>query len=272
MKLKAVYDTEAEIGSEYLPLYTKSGDKYHFTGLDGLKTQADIDRLTGSLEKERNDHKSLRRRVAPLIDGAYDINEVMIKLDKYDELETAAAGNNDPEQLQKLVDAKLRTTLAPLERERDTLLGKVSELEGDISRHEEKDRLTTISTGVRKAASLAKIADTAYDDVLLLAEKAFEVTEDNQVLTKEGSGVTPGISPDVWLVEMQEKRPHWWPASRGNGAPGSTHLGLAGSNPWLKDHWNLTEQGRIVQSKGLEKAEQLAKQAGSSVGASGPVN
>ena len=101
------------------------------------------------------------------------------------------------------------------------------------------------------------------------AERMFEITEEGQVITKDGVGVTPGVAPDVWLSEMQPKRGHWWPASTGGGAKGSKGANFA-SNPWTKENWNMTEQGKILSTQGREKAEQMAKAAGTSLGGRKP--
>lgn len=42
------------------------------------------------------------------------------------------------------------------------------------------------------------------------------------------------------------------------------------NNPWSREGWNVTRQGSIVKSLGIEKANALAKAAGSHVGAVRP--
>jgi len=83
-------------------------------------------------------------------------------------------------------------------------------------------------------------------------------------------GVTPGIAPSIWLTEVQPTRTHWWPAAEGGGATGSGSGTGFTNNPWTRDHWNLTEQGRVITSGGREKADQMAKSAGTVVGAVRP--
>lgn len=103
----------------------------------------------------------------------------------------------------------------------------------------------------------------------MLAERVFEVDDEGNVTTKDGVGVTPGIAADVWLTEMQDKRPHWWPQSQGGGAGGSGGGGAGGKNPFSAEGWNLTEQGRLVREN-PEKADQMAKAAGTTVGGGRP--
>ena len=88
-------------------------------------------------------------------------------------------------------------------------------------------------------------------------------------MTKENVGCTPGISPEVWLNEMQSKRPHWWGPSGGGGAGGSGGQRQFTNNPWTNENWNLTEQGKILMEN-ASRADQLAKSAGTTVGGKRP--
>jgi hypothetical protein len=72
------------------------------------------------------------------------------------------------------------------------------------------------------------------------------------------------------LKDMQDKAPHWWPASVGGGARGGSGGGGARSNPWLKDNWNLTKQGAYLREHGEEKARAMAESAGVSLGSTRP--
>ena len=129
-----------------------------------------------------------------------------------------------------------------------------------------------IHDAVRKAAVGAKILPEALEDALDRAERVFEVDDHGNVVTKEVLGTTPGLQASVWFTDMQKSRPHWWGNSAGGGAGGNRGGNdMGGKNPWSAEHWNMTEQGKLVQSD-RAKAEQLAKAAGhaSAVGARRP--
>lgn len=266
MTLKAVLDTLEGIEEHFHPLYTERNGKFELTGIEGVKTQADVDRLQTALTKERNDHKSLREKFAPL--SNFDISEVVAKLDRFGELEEAAKGKLDDAKIDEIVSKRITSKLAPVERERENLKSQLSEALKAIESYQLKETQRTISDKVREAATGAKILPEAFDDALLLAERVFELTEDGRVVTKDNVGVTPGIEPSVWFTELQSKRPHWWGPSVGGGAGGSKTPG-GSTNPWTHENWNLTEQGKILMAN-RSRAEQLAKAAGTSIGGPRP--
>lgn len=268
MALKIVHDTVDEIDEPFRPLYSERDGKYVLTGVEGYKTQADIDRLQGALTKERNDHKAVKERYA--VFGETDPAEILAKLDKYPELEAAAEGKLDETKINELADSRLRVKLAPVERERDQFKTKAETFAAENEQLKNTLRSRDIKDNVLSALIKAKVIDTAHEDALILADRVFEVAEDGTVTTKDGVGVTPGISPEAWLQEMQAKRPHWWPASEGGGAKGGNGGGGGfANNPWSHDHWNMTEQGRIM-NQDRQKAEQMAKSAGTSIGGPKP--
>ena len=113
----------------------------------------------------------------------------------------------------------------------------------------------------------AKVLPEAHDDALLLAERVFEIREDDgAIVTRDQVGTTPGVDPQVWLTEMRERRPHWWPSSQGGGAKGSGAGLDAVDNPWNPKAPNLTEQARIMAAN-PDRAKQLAKAAGTEIAA-----
>lgn len=267
MRLKYRVKSLDEVDSKYHDLYTEKDGEY-VLDVEGVKTQEDIDRLQESLRKERNDHKETKEKYRSL-DGL-DVEDVIAKLDEYDELKAKADNSgNDDEKVEKLVEARMRSKLAPLERELQQAKAKNGELEGEVNQYKGKEKERTIHDHIRKAAATAKVRDTAIEDALVYGERVFDVDESGRVVTKDGVGVTPGLTPDVWLSEIKNQRPHWWPESKGAGANGGNGSG-GGSNPWSKENWNMTEQGRFLTEHGQEKAEQMAQSAGTSLGGRKP--
>lgn len=242
--------------------YRKVGEEYVLEAA-GIITTDERDRLKSSLEMEKNDHKKTKNKLASF--NGLDPEEVQAQLAETEELRLQVSkkdGEFDKEELERIVVSRVNTAKAPLQRELDqtkeqntTLSTENGELKTSMSGKTIKDALNT-------AAAAAKVVTTALPDISMYANY-MEVNEhDGSVVTKEGiPGVQPGLTPDMFLTVMKETRPHWWEAAKGGGAGGSGSGGASGNNPWSKDHFNLTEQGRIVREN-PEKASKLAAAVG----------
>jgi hypothetical protein len=270
MKLKALYDSLDEVDEKFHELYTERGGKFHFVGVEGIKTEADIKALQTSLAKEREQVKALKAKAEVI--GDLDPDDARERLEKYEELQALAEGGGkiDEGKLNTLVEARLKSKITPLERQISKLAEEKAAAEKAVSEYAIKERTRAIHDTVRKAATKAKVVDTAVEDALVLAERLFDIDESGHVVTRDQVGVSPGLSADEWLAEAQKTRPHWWGPSVGGGARGGTAAGVGGgSNPWAKGAWNMTEQAKLV-SNDPKRADALAKAAGSFVGAVAP--
>lgn len=270
MAIKAVVDKIDDIPEQYRDLYTEKNGKFELTGVEGIKTDADVTRLSTALNKERTDHKATKQTYAVLGDRKPD--EILAILDRVPELEAAAAGRVDEAKINQMVETRVGSKLAPVQREVGALKTQLAERDQVIVGYQQKERTRSIHDGVRDAIGKTKgFQGSAGEDALMLAERMFEVSEDGKVVTKDGVGVTPGVDAVVWLTEMQQKRPHWWGPTEGGGSGGSNRNGGAGAgdNPWTSANWNMTKQGQIYRENSA-RAEQLAKSAGTVIGGAKP--
>jgi len=261
------YDDYDSIPQAVRHLFKESGGKYVLIPAGEIKTAQDVANVQEGLRKEREDHKTTKGKLARF--NGLEPEEVHEKLDRIEELEAAAAGKLDETKINEMVEARLRSKTAPLERQINQLTTEKGELEGEVGEYKTKERRRIIHDHIRKAATGAKIRDTALEDALLVGENVFEVDESNRVITKDGVGVTPGVEPSVWLTEIKQSRPHWWPESQGAGARGGDGGTGAANNPFTKENWNMTEQGRLMKED-RSKAEQLARAAGTTIGGQKP--
>lgn len=282
MALEALYrdkdEFESAVEEGFRSLYSERNGQYELTGINGVKTQADIDRISEGLRKERDDHKKTRDELGQFkgVLGSWSSlkpEEIQQRIDGYEALELAAnsAGKTTAEEVTKQVEARLKIHTAPLERQIQDFQTRISESEKTITDYQSRERQRAIHDAVRKAALTPKngapIIPESIDVALMLAERVFEVTEDGKVLTKDHSGVIPGLEPDMWLQEIQTTYSFLWPPSEGGGAKGSKGNGInMANNPWHKDNFNLTAQGQYIKQHGMEKAEQMAKMAGTTIG------
>lgn len=268
--LKATYASLDDVPENFRELYEERGGIFHIAKIDGIKTDADVSRVQRSLEAERTTHNQLKSSVSGFL-GDKKFDDIQSILDRVPELELAAAGKLDPAKIDELTETRVRTKLAPVERELSTLRTQLGERDQMIAAYKAKDVQRAIHDHVRAEAVKLKVVPSAQEDILMLAERIFEVGEDGKVTVKDGVGSTPGVTADIWLGEMQTKRPHWWPASVGGGAGGSGAAGALSTNPWTDAGWNMTEQGRIVRELGEAKAKQMAQAAGTTLGGKRPV-
>lgn len=259
MKLKAFYENKEDIPSGLEDYYVLRAGKYMLE-VDGLKTDADLQRVQTALDSEKQAHKQTKEKYAVIADK--DPGEIVALLDRVPELEAAAAANTDnAAKVQQMVDAKLAAAKAPLEREIAQLKAKNAAIEQENANFVKDRRNGILEKAILAAAREAGVDPTMEDDVLRYAQAVCDLDDGNNVVTKDGVGVTPGIDPKSLFVDMIQKKPRWFKDSVTAGLGGGK--GPAGStvNPWKKDTWNLTEQGRLVKSDPTV-AKNLAKQAG----------
>jgi hypothetical protein len=283
MRLKTIYDTAEEIPEGYADLYTERNGHWELTGVEGVKTQADIDRVQSALVKERTDHKATKAALAPF--EGLDVESIVANQHKLEEVTAQLEAINkdgrvDEAKLEPIIAARIKQAVSPLERDKQNLERQldaqrkvVAEKEGEVVNLRTSITSENIERAVRDAATQEKVLATALDDVSLRASRVFEKTEDGRIITKDVNGVVPGLTPREWLKDMQDKAPHWWPASVGGGSQGGpNNRGTYGgaNNPWSKAGWSLTKQGALVRQLGEAKAAEVAAQAGSRIGATKP--
>lgn len=273
--LQAIYDKQEDIPEAHRELYTEKDEKWEITEVEGVKTQGDIDRLTTALSKERDEHKEVREKLKPWAEMDHeqvtkDAAELLESRTKIEALEADGNKGLDETKIAELVEQRVEQRVNPIQLKLDKSMEENVLLTTKNTAHETKDLNRTISDAVREAATKAKVIPSAMEDVLILSERVFEVDDTGKILTKNNVGVLPGLDPETWLGDMQAKRAHWWPASEGGGAKGSGGGGGFADNPWSREHWNMTNQGKVVTEHGIEKAETMAKSAGTKIGGQMP--
>lgn len=253
------YEKEDEVPEAHKELYSERDGKWVLTGVEGGGYD-NVKRLEGSLEKERNDHKTTKTKFSKV--SGKDLDTLLQRDAEYDELKIRAENNKlDDTKLEEMVNIRLKQKLAPIERERDEWKGKATTFETQVSELTGKEKSRTIRDSIRKAAGKLKVTDTALEDIEVLGERLFEIDDSGRIVAKENVGVTPGIDPEMWLGDQRDKRPHWFPGNVGGGSGGSKGGPGGGVNPWSHEGWNLTEQGKILRES-PEKATRMASMYG----------
>lgn len=253
--LELSYASEDDIPENAKEYYTEENGEWILTGVKG-GGKKNIDRLEESLRKERTDHKSTKSTYSKL--QGLDIDELLKRNDEYDELKIRAEATKDDKKIDEIVETRIKSRLTPLQRElqqtKEMLTGITTERDELVN----KERSSKVRSAIRKAARSAKVVDTAVEDIEQLGSVLFDLDDAGNIVSKEGVGVTPGMDPSMWLSDMKDKKPHWFPSSFGGGGKGGKGgQGFDGDNPWSADGWNLTAQGRIIREN-PDKAKRMA--------------
>lgn len=270
--LEITYDSLDAVPEAFRPLYAEKDGKAVLTGINGMKTNQDVLNVQEALRKERADHAAAKEALKPWKTLGDDPTELQAKLDRIAELEAAAGGKLDDTKIQEMVEARLGQKTAPLERQLKDTTTCMGELEQENSQLKNTLVSRDRNDAVRAVATEMKVLPTAIPDVEMVAGMFLERDETSGefIVKADAKGVTPGADVKQFLKEMQNQRPHWWPQSQGGGAGGGKGLGDSEDNPWSSKGWNMTKQGQYVREHGMAKAQEAAKAAGSSVGATRP--
>jgi hypothetical protein len=265
--IKVQYDSMDEVPTEHAALYTERDGKAFLTGVEGLRTDADLNAIKAAAAKERTRSRELLARAAKL--GDRDPEELLRQADEAKDLkaeleEIRSAGvpsmGAAEDAIAKRVSAALAREVNPLKREMDKIKAERDAAQAAAESYATTIRTSTLRSELTRAAVEAKVRGEALDDVLMY-QSIFEVGDDGKPVTRDGVGVTPGLSPSVWITEMKEKRAHWWPEATGGGARGSGGGASSGTNPFKRETFNLAQCGDIA-GRDPAKAEQLARLAG----------
>ena len=273
--LELEYDNIDAVPEKFRDFYSATDDGkaiFNVGAINGMKTQSDVNNVQEALRKERNDHKAAVEALKPWATLG-KVDEVQASLARIPELEAAAAGKLDDEQINVMVEGRLKQRTAPLTNqitslttERDEAVTEVQQLKGQILARDRNDAVGAV-------AAKMKVLPEAMSDVKLIVGQYLERDETSNtfIVKADAQGVTPGASVEQLMKEMQKARPYWWPPSEGGGGRGGGSVIGGQANPWHKDHWNMTEQGKIVREHGGAIADQMAKAAGTTVGGLKPV-
>lgn len=268
MKLKAVYKSLDEIPEQYRDLYSEvKPGSFELSEVEGIKTVEDVKRVTDALNKNREEIKELKvKYVTPW--GDRDPAVELPRLDKLPELEetvkTLKEGSKfDETKVEGIVQARISAVRGPLDSQLKKAQQELEASNARINNYERADKTRRIHDVVREVAAKANLDKSTFatpeSALMLLAERHLEVTAEGTVVTRDGSGVIPGLLPDVWINEITEKHSYLRAPSAGGGAAGSGATGHSGPNPFDKgSNFNLTAQGRLTREN-PKLAEQLAK-------------
>lgn len=276
MALKLSYEKQEDIPEAYRDLFEEKNGKWELTGIEGLKTQKDVDAQKSAADKERKLRVEMQdklKRYEKLHDVQdLDVDALLTAREELEEtkkqLADLTSSSGKVGETKKLIDeavaAERQRNERALKQEqaahaatKKTLAdeqGRVTQLDGTI-------RKGKIEAELSRAGAAAKLRPEAMSDLLRYSD-AFEVDDEGKVVTKDGVGFTPGIDAASWLTDLKSQKVHWWPESTGGGARGSGgNAGGNGKNPFAKGSFDIMGINRLVKEDPA-RAMREAKAAG----------
>lgn len=135
------------------------------------------------------------------------------------------------------------------------LLRKGSEVKTIDDLHNQRN----LDAALRAEAKQQNMFDAAISDALSHADHELKVVNGKFVNQD-------GLSVSDWLTGKRETSPHWFEQKVEDKPEPTKKLR---QNPWSSQHWNLTEQGRVMKIN-MQQAERLAEAAGTTVNGNRP--
>lgn len=260
--LKAVLDTLDGVEEHFHALYTSKNGKFEFSGVEGMKTSADTDRLQTALNAERTISKNLKVSLEAWGDRRPE--DVLPALEQIPELKILAEKGNLKKD-EKEIEAIVNGRLAPLQQKLEAVTRKEAELAAKVSEYSAKDTRRTIYDSVRKYATETKALPESYGSemggLMLLAKEVFTLDSAGQVVVKEGApGMVHGTHIKDAFPEIQKGYGYLWPQSQGGGAGGSTTTSSAGANPFKGN--DLTARTKFASENPPDKVAAAMSAAG----------
>lgn len=252
MALKFIITSESDLPDDdaIKALYSKEGDKW-VLGVEGA--------VPKSVHNEFRD-KNIELKKA--LEGLGDTKpeDAVKAIRRVEELE--AQVDKDKGKFDQLLEKRV----SEMKAEHEKQLGEKDKLiEGT------KGQLKTlkIDHALQEAGAEFGLRSAAAPDLVARGRTVFDLDEEGNIVSRDSEGnprynkAGDPLQPKDWVQTMVKDASHLFDDSQGSGSAGSGSRGSGGSgnNPWHKDHWNLTEQGKIMQEDPA-KAQRMANQAG----------
>jgi hypothetical protein len=242
------------------------------TGGSADFTKEQFDALQAEVERLRNHSKTLLDEKKVLksqfdefkssFEGidANNIKKMMEVFESSEEAKLIADG-----KLDEVIRKRTEKTLTVKDSLIEELGLKMTDLERNLGEVTTRYKNEKITNELRAAAEKHGVLPTAIDDVVYRGLNLFSVDDKGNIEARDANGElvkagTKLLNPELFVKDLQDKAPHFWPQSQGAGATGNSSA-PSGVNPFKKGKtYNLTEQAKIQRSD-PELAAKLRKEA-----------
>ena len=240
MKLKAIYQNSNEIPEGAAPFYEERDGSWHLS-VEGMVHKAKLEEFrTNNIElaRERDD---LRQK----LEG--------IDLDEYRDLKSRADDIKAEKLLKKGdVDALIAERTGEMKREHEKALKKLQQTADEATASLSR---VMIDQALVAAGSKHHVRPEAIEDLAARGRGVFRLEDGApRAYGQDGKPIYDGnaepLTIDQYVEQLARKAPHLFEPSTGTGGAlgnGTAGTSPTGRNPWKKETWNLTEQGKIIK-------------------------
>jgi hypothetical protein len=270
--LKTVRENLDDVQESLREYYVEKDNKFYLE-LEGIDDHPAVAGLRNALAeqkkaraKQAEEIKTLRERVSKIPDD-FNPDELATLRAKIEEYEADPDRRSAPDQkaMQDLVAARkmLEQKIASMEKSHATEMDKLNK---QIQKKDGFIHGLLIDDGLTKA-----LVEVGVGKEFLKASKA--LLRENVKVVEEDGDYTAVVETDTGPLDIQRYVSDWVasdegkpfvPPAKGGDAGGTSRPQkpiVNEKNPWAKDSWNLTEQGKLLRDD-RPKAERLAKAAG----------
>lgn len=272
-KLKT-YTTKDDIPEALKEYYIESSGTW-LPDFDGLKTQEDVDRVKAALGKEKDLRIEAQKDAAKFKDVDLD------KWEKVKDLDPDNPPSGDPKD-EKEITRRISEAVREKERElqesarkrEEELENKAKDIQGKFKRtyfEQWRRNMLAEKFGFTNLDNLDTfILKVEHSELSEFSEinrimKSVEVSEEDGRLKVVGGEYKDekGALEVLDKISKMEAAKNYRsaPNNQGGGAGNGGSGGGAKDNPYKKESWNLTEQGRL-ESESPDDAKRLAAAAG----------
>jgi hypothetical protein len=265
--LRAVIENAEEVPESFKSEYVEKDGKYYLD-LDGtLSTHTAVVPLANALAGVRKENKTLREKLTVLESKIVGLPEDFDPSKYADTVAELEALKSDPNR-DKDTEAKLQKERERYEqRLRDAEVTRLADVKAKEDEIKERDDLiheTLVDGGLTEALVKHGVAKEFMTATRALLRGTVQVRKGDDgkrhaVVDTDLGEVDIDKFVENWS-KSDDGKPFVVPA-RGSGSHGSGNGRGTEINPWTKESFNLTEQGRIVKID-KDKARRFMKAAG----------
>jgi len=255
MALKLIITSEDDLpeSEEIRGLYTQQGDKW-VLDVEGAVPKRQLDEF-------RQSNIDLKKQLEAL--GDVKPEDAAKAIRRVEELE--AQLDKDKNKFDELLEKRTGEMKTAHEKQIEAAQAEQTKLRGQL-----KD--LKINHAVLEAGTELGLRQGAGPDLVSRSRSVFDLDDEGNIVARDGEGeliYNAGGEPlgiRDWVEKTAKEAKHLFDPNQGGGSGGSGGGGKAmgGNNPWKKETWNMTAQGRMLRDN-PEMAKRMAAQAGKKI-------